>query len=36
MSCAIGMGYVRKESNEPGHELAWQGGTATVTNFPLD
>jgi aminomethyltransferase len=36
MSCAIGMGYVRKENNEPGQELHWQGGTATVTNLPMD
>jgi len=36
MSCAIGMGYVRKENNEPGQELRWQGGTATVTNLPVD
>jgi aminomethyltransferase len=36
MSYAIGMGYVRKENNEPGQELHWQGGTATVTNLPMD
>lgn len=36
MSCAIGMGYVRKENNELGQELHWQGGTATVANLPVD
>jgi glycine cleavage system aminomethyltransferase T len=36
MSCAIGMGYVRKENNELGQELQWQGGTATVTTFPVE
>ena len=36
MSCAIGMGYVRKENNELGQELHWQGGTAIVTNLPMD
>jgi hypothetical protein len=30
------MGYVRKENNEAGQELHWQGGTATVTNFPVE
>ena len=34
-SCAIGMGYVRKENNEVGQELQWRSGTATVTNLPL-
>jgi folate-binding protein YgfZ len=34
LSCAIGMGYVRKENNEPGQELQSQGGTAIVTDFP--
>jgi len=34
LSSVIGMGYVRKENNEPGQELEWQGGTATVTTFP--
>ena len=33
MSCAIGMGYVRKENNQVGQELQWQHGTATVTHF---
>jgi hypothetical protein len=28
------MGYVRKENNAPGSELEWQGGAATVTDFP--
>jgi folate-binding protein YgfZ len=36
MSCVIGMGYVRKENNELGQELHWQGGTATVTTFPVE
>jgi len=36
MSCAIGMGYVRKENNEPGQELHWQSGTAIVANLPMD
>jgi folate-binding protein YgfZ len=36
LSCAIGMGYVRKENNSPGSTLEWQSGTATVTNFPAD
>jgi len=36
MSCAIGMGYVRKENNELGQELNWQGGTATLTNLPME
>jgi folate-binding protein YgfZ len=36
MSCAIGMGYVRKENNEVGQELQWQGGTAAVTRLPLE
>jgi aminomethyltransferase len=34
MSCAIGMGYVRKENNEVGQELQWQGGSATVIKLP--
>jgi folate-binding protein YgfZ len=34
LSSAIGMGYVRKESNAPGSKLEWQRGTATVTNLP--
>jgi folate-binding protein YgfZ len=33
---AIGMGYVRKENNSAGSVLEWRGGTATVTNFPVD
>ncbi len=28
---AIGMGYVRKEGNASGTQLAWSGGTATVS-----
>jgi folate-binding protein YgfZ len=36
LSSAIGMGYVRKDNNSPGNALEWQGGTATVTNFPAD
>jgi aminomethyltransferase len=36
MSCAIGMGYVRKENNELGQELQWRGGRATVTTFPVE
>src|SRR5713101_1475753 len=36
LSYAIGMGYVRKESNSPGSNLEWRGGTATVTKFPVD
>jgi folate-binding protein YgfZ len=36
LSSAIGMGYVRKENNSPSSKLEWQGGTATVTNFPED
>jgi folate-binding protein YgfZ len=34
LSCPIGMGYVRKESNAPGTTLEWKGGTATVSKFP--
>jgi hypothetical protein len=30
------MGYVRKENNSAGSVLEWRGGTATVTNFPVD
>ncbi len=30
----IGMGYVRKESNAPGSQLEWSGGTARVSKFP--
>ena len=36
LSCAIGMGYVRKENNEIGQQLEWRGGKAEVTKFPLD
>ena len=36
LSSVIGMGYVRKENNEPGQELEWQGGTATVTILPIE
>jgi folate-binding protein YgfZ len=36
LSSAIGMGYVRKESNAPGSKLEWQRGTATVTNLPAN
>lgn len=35
-STIIGMGYVRKESNELGQKLEWRGGTAEVTKFPQD
>jgi len=34
LSSAIGMGYVRKESNSAGTVLEWQGGSATVSKFP--
>ncbi len=34
LSSAIGMGYVRKENNEVGQQLEWQGGKAEVTKFP--
>ena len=34
LSRAIGMGYVRRESNSPGTVLKWQEGTATVAKFP--
>src|ERR1700730_4247208 len=33
---AIGMGYVRKESNAFGSHLEWRGGTARVSRFPDD
>ena len=36
LSSAIGMGYVRRENNEVGQKLEWQGGTAEVTKFPQD
>jgi folate-binding protein YgfZ len=36
LSSAIGMGYVRKENNELGQQLEWQGGNATITKFPAD
>ncbi|HKV25585.1 MAG TPA: glycine cleavage T C-terminal barrel domain-containing protein [Candidatus Acidoferrum sp.] len=31
---AIGMGYVRREHNAAGSRLEWDGGTATVAEFP--
>jgi folate-binding protein YgfZ len=34
LACAIGMGYVRKENNELGQKLEWQGGQAEVAKFP--
>jgi folate-binding protein YgfZ len=34
LSCPIGMGYVRKDSNALGTTLKWKGGTATVARFP--
>jgi folate-binding protein YgfZ len=34
LSSAIGMGYVRKENNEVGQQIEWQGGKAEVTKFP--
>lgn len=34
LSSPIGMGYVRRESNSPGTVLRWQGGSATVSQFP--
>ncbi len=36
LSSAIGMGYIRKENNEVGQQLEWQGGKAEVTKFPQD
>jgi folate-binding protein YgfZ len=33
---AVGMGYVRKESGEPGQQLEWRGGKAEVTKFPIE
>jgi len=36
LSSAIGMGYVRKENNEVGQQLDWQGGTTTVTKLPME
>jgi aminomethyltransferase len=36
LGVAIGMGYVRKENNELGQKLEWQGGTVEVTKFPQD
>jgi folate-binding protein YgfZ len=36
LSSAVGMGYVRRENNEVGQKLEWQGGTAEVTKFPQD
>jgi folate-binding protein YgfZ len=32
----IGMGYLRKENNAPGSQVAWAGGTAKVSEFPDD
>jgi aminomethyltransferase len=34
LSSAVGMGYVRKENNEVGQQMEWQGGKAEVTKFP--
>ena len=34
LAATIGMGYVRKENNEFGQQLDWQGGKAEVTKFP--
>jgi folate-binding protein YgfZ len=34
LSCAIGLGYVRKENNSEGSTLEWSGGKAIVTNLP--
>jgi len=34
MPFAIGMGYVRKENNAIGSEVAWAGGIAKVAKFP--
>lgn len=36
LTSAVGMGYVRKESNELGQKLEWRGGTAEVTKSPQD
>jgi folate-binding protein YgfZ len=36
LSSAIGMGYLTKENNELGQQLEWQGGTATVTQLPIE
>jgi glycine cleavage system aminomethyltransferase T len=36
LSSAIGMGYIRRENNEVGQQLEWQGGKAEVTKFPQD
>jgi folate-binding protein YgfZ len=34
LNSAIGMGYVRKENNEPGQQIEWEKGKAEVTKFP--
>jgi folate-binding protein YgfZ len=34
LSYPIGMGYVRREYVTQGTQLAWEGGTATVSKFP--
>jgi len=36
LSSAIGMGYIRKESNEVGQQLEWRAGIATVTKLPVE
>ena len=36
LGIAIGMGYVRRESNSVGSELQWKGGAARVSTFPDD
>ena len=36
LASPIGMGYVRKENNEPGQKLEWRGGAAEVTKFPQE
>jgi len=36
LSSAIGMGYIRKENNEVGQQLEWQGGKVEVTKYPQD
>jgi folate-binding protein YgfZ len=35
LASAIGLGYVRRESNSVGNELEWPGGTARVTELPF-
>ncbi|MGB6667135.1 MAG: glycine cleavage T C-terminal barrel domain-containing protein [Candidatus Acidiferrum sp.] len=34
LTSAIGMGYLRKDHNEPGSRLSWAGGIAVVSKFP--